>query len=404
MNKQEFSGKTLDEALINAARTLGTEVSLLSYNILPQASGGLLSKLFQRGVRLEAWVDSSNDVQAAAREAVRQAMSGSQSTGPESRHGTGTDEARNNPRQQRTPRNERGDKNNRRPQRTNGAVDAGPKPRAARHERGNDARPLGQPVAQEEGTERIARPRSLLTSDESKQLLTELGEKFVAGFDPSANPATTLNFLSDEEVVVSVNSQSLEETLIRSDRLSCAFEHLFKRIAQKRFGDVSGRVIFNSGNALELREEKLKEMALSVAAKVKESGKTVTLSSKSSQERRVIHLALENMEGIGTKSIGVGDSRKLIVFSTDKAHRKAQNSRRRQQQRSRNSNQGEAALSGAELANGTPEEGNQQSRRPSRRRGRRGGNAHRPQHNNSPQFDGNQHEQEPDSRDQTQEV
>lgn len=81
MVKQEFNGKTLDEALSAAARAFGTDVNLLSYNILPQASGGLLSKLFQRGVRLEAWIDNSNDVQAAAREAVRQAIADAQDEG-----------------------------------------------------------------------------------------------------------------------------------------------------------------------------------------------------------------------------------------------------------------------------------------------------------------------------------
>ena len=401
MNKQEFSGKTLDEALINAARTLGTEVSLLSYNILPQASGGLLSKLFQRGVRLEAWVDSSTDVQAAAREAVRQAMAGSQSSTGEGRQSSEDNRGKN--RQQRSPRNDK--PNNRRQTRDGEGLEGGPKPRSSRQEHiGAPARASGPATRPEENAERIQRPRFALNSTESKQLLCELGEKFVAGFDPSASQLAELNFLSDEEVVVSVNSNELEETLIRSDRLSCAFEHLFKRIAQKRFGDISGRVIFNSGNALQLREEKLKEMALSVAAKVKETGKTITLSSKSSQERRVIHLALENMEGIGTKSIGIGDSRKLIVFSTDKAHRKAQNSRRRQQQRSRNQNQNASSNSEAELSAGTGEELNQHGRRPSRRRGRRGGNANRSQNTSPNQYEGGQHEQDSEHRDVSPEI
>lgn len=401
MNKQEFSGKTLDEALINAARSLGTEVSLLSYNILPQASGGLLSKLFQRGVRLEAWVDSSNDVQAAAREAVRQAMAGSQEPSSEGRQVS--DESRGKPRQQRSPKNEKS--NNRRQPRGSEGVETGPKPRSARHElRSGSPRPQSPSVGADENSERIVRPRFALTSEQSKQLLSELGAKFVAGFEPAADQRTDLNFLSDEEVVVSVNSQELEETLTKSDRLSCAFEHLFKRIAQKRFGDISGRVLFNSGNALQLREDRLKDMALSVAAKVKETGKTITLSSKSSQERRVIHLALENMEGIGTKSIGVGDSRKLIVFSTDRAHRKAQNSRRRQQ-RARHHGQGDGSHSETEMAApGNGDEQSQNSRRPSRRRGRRGGNANRPQQSANMQLEGGQNEQDSDRRDLTPEA
>lgn len=367
MTKQEFSGKTLDEALINAARGLGTEVSLLSYNILPQSSGGLLSKLFQRGVRLEAWIDNSNDIQAAAREAVRQAMSGqtaSSDTGrPNERDGKGK------ARQGRASRDERPQKRNARS--TEGAH-AGPRPRSATPETPRAPRADQGAGQGDESTERIVRPRAPLNSDQSKALLLEMGREFVKGYETEPSSDVDLNFVSDEEVIVSVKSEALEEILVKSDRLSCAFEHLFKRISQKRFGDVAGRVTLTAGNALELREEKLKEMALSVAAKVKETGKTITLSSKSSQERRVIHLALENMDTIGTKSVGIGDNRKLIVFSTDKAHRSAQSSRRRQQRQRNNGAQGPET----QLASDTTGE---PSKRSNRRRGRRGGQGHRPQ-------------------------
>lgn len=391
MNRQEFSGKTLDEALINAARSLGTEVSLLSYNILPQASGGLLSKLFQRGVRVEAWVDSANDVQAAAREAVRQAMADTQSPAAPGR--LSDRDNKNKSRQQRTPRNEHPAK---RQQRGSEGVEAGPNPRPTRQINAVEPQDINSSTAQDAATERVLRPKFPLNSEQAKVLLTELGTEFIKGFDPAAEQAVQLDFTNDDEVIVSVKSQMLEETLVKSDRLSCAFEHLFKRISQKRFGDVSGRVTFNAGNALELREEKLKEMALSIAAKVKDTGKTVTLSSKSSQERRVIHLALENMEGIGTKSVGIGDSRKLIVFSTDKAHRRSQNSRRRQQ-RSRQQNHLDGTGPSLDTSAEMSSDQSQQGRRPSRRRGRRGGNANRPQSQGSSPSESTQQERDPDS-------
>jgi hypothetical protein len=161
--------------------------------------------------------------------------------------------------------------------------------------------------------------------------LKELAREFVKGFDQgySASQAQ-IDFQNSEDVSVTVDSPVLEDLLSKSDRLSCAFEHLFKRIAQKKFGDVSGRVVLNAGAAANLREEKLKNMALDIASKVKSNGKSITLASKSSQERRVIHLALENMEGIATKSIGVGENRKLIIYSTQKPHRNAQQPRRHQ--------------------------------------------------------------------------
>ncbi|NBO37286.1 hypothetical protein EBU99_01750 [bacterium] len=372
MNKQEFNGKTLDEALAAAARALGTDVTLISYNILPQGSGGLLSKLFQRGVRLEAWVDDSSNIQAAAREAVRQAMAGAQDMGLGKPIPARND--REKPKSQpimksqqgRISEKKRADGQSNRPQ----TQQRNPRPEREQNQRRERAIQPRPPLSEEEIAERLNRPRIALKSENSQNVLIELANHFAKGFDPESTPSATLNFLNEEEVVVSVmGASNLEELLTRSDRLSCAFEHLFKRIAQKRFGDVSGRVTLNAGTAAEQREEKLRTMALDVAAKVKENGRTITLSSKSSQERRVIHLALENMEGIATKSVGVGDNRKLVIYSTLRPTRGADS--QNQQRRDADS------------------EG--QGRRP-RRRGRRGGGRHRQ--------GGHSHHLEPNSQEQ----
>ncbi|MEN9809870.1 MAG: hypothetical protein RLZZ488_1437 [Pseudomonadota bacterium] len=391
MNKQEFNGKTLDEALSAAARALGTDVSLLSYNILPQSSGGLFSKLFQRGVRLEAWVDSNNDIQAAAREAVRQARADSQD-GAKNKQPNAPRARENQPSRdmsQRGPNNNnRKDATSPRPVRAEGQQRrSGPDQQrnaSAPNRRPERSQSHQQRSAQANneiaGEERSSRPRSALNSPESVALLNELAVQFVKGFNPDeSSQDIKIDFLSEEEVLVTVQSAALEEFLIRTDRLSCAFEHLFKRIAQKKFGDVSGRVTLNAGSAAAQREEKLKQMALEIAAKVRDTGKTITLGSKSSQERRVIHLALENTQGIATKSIGIGENRKLIVYSTDRPQRDRHHGSRRNGQRPQNrSNAGE--VSDGDVTNHDSSDSLQAGQRPDgqprrqRRRGRRGGN------------------------------
>ncbi|MFZ9521057.1 MAG: R3H domain-containing nucleic acid-binding protein [Silvanigrellaceae bacterium] len=393
MNKQEFNGKTLDEALSAAARALGTDVTLISYNILPQSSGGLLSKLFQRGVRLEAWVDQSNDVQAAAREAVRQAMADAQGQQGKSRSNENNRD-RGQPRERAAGKQADGN----RPQQPGRNTRNGSSLQPSGRDRNRQNAPVARRdaphrqdrTASDRGDEsqlgeRIQRPRFPLNSPESKLLLEELADQFIRGFDPEIQPAKpTLDFVNDEDVVVTVNAPNLESFLVRSDRLSCAFEHLFKRIAQRKFGDVGGRITLNAGTAAQQREDKLKQMALDVAEKVKENGKTITLSSKSSQERRVIHLALENMEGIATKSVGIGENRKLVVYSTNRPQRDEQRGNRNNQNGGRGRNRrgpadrgqgdGQARPFNPEATGeGTMDAaGNNQPRR-NRRRGRRGG-------------------------------
>lgn len=61
------------------------------------------------------------------------------------------------------------------------------------------------------------------------------------------------------------------------------------------------------------KEEKLKNMAVALAAKVATSGKGEPLYNLRNWERRVIHLALANHPKVTTESVGEGEDRHLII-------------------------------------------------------------------------------------------
>ncbi|MBX9838010.1 MAG: Jag N-terminal domain-containing protein, partial [Silvanigrellaceae bacterium] len=83
MDKRQFTGKTLEEALSEAAKSFSTNKDLLCYNVIQQPSTGLFSRLFSRSIRIEAWVETvKEDLQAAAREVVRQTLVKSNSSKP----------------------------------------------------------------------------------------------------------------------------------------------------------------------------------------------------------------------------------------------------------------------------------------------------------------------------------
>lgn len=176
-------------------------------------------------------------------------------------------------------------------------------------------------------------PSCSLKDPEVKKLLQDYAKEFFFPFQVS--PDHVHFQWKEQDVVICIQDEFLEKMLSKSDKLSMSFEHVFKRMAQKKYGDVIGRITLDAGSAVENREERLIEMAKSLAEKVKKTGKSVVLSSKSSQERRVIHLAIEQMEGVATKSSGSGDKRRLIIYSTSvpmqKHKRKKQHHGRPQQ-------------------------------------------------------------------------
>jgi hypothetical protein len=127
---------------------------------------------------------------------------------------------------------------------------------------------------------------------------------------------------------------------------------------------VEGRIFLTSGRAAEMRKEGLENFAKDLAEKVLRTGRSITVSSKTSQERRVIHLTLDGMPGISTRSVGSGDRRRLIVFPTDARRQRSPE------------NQGENRVRNAETAG----EGQARAQRPegdkrrrNKRRGRGGG-------------------------------
>lgn len=252
---KEFTGKSLDDALNEAAKEFSTDRAFIQYRILNSEKRGFLAKLFSTKVHIEAWVKGAKeDLQKAAREAVRQALGKEKET------------------------------------------------------------PL-----REKREEKPVEKRNFITfqEDAARHCLVEYNEKFFAAFGvPADNIAVQFE---EHDAHLHIQDEFFEGYLSKSDKFSLAFEHVFKRLAQRKIGDVSGRVTLNAGHSDEKRQDRLINMAKSLADKVLKTGKSVVLSSKSGQERRVIHMALDGIEGISTKSIGMGDKRRLVIYSTKSA-------------------------------------------------------------------------------------
>jgi spoIIIJ-associated protein len=65
------------------------------------------------------------------------------------------------------------------------------------------------------------------------------------------------------------------------------------------------------------REQTLVELAQDVATEVRDTGDVITLEPMPAAERRIIHLTLQEEEGIRTESVGSGDRRQVEVLPTD---------------------------------------------------------------------------------------
>ncbi|MCD7944651.1 MAG: protein jag [Clostridia bacterium] len=61
------------------------------------------------------------------------------------------------------------------------------------------------------------------------------------------------------------------------------------------------------------REETLRSLARRTAARVKKSGRSVTLDPMSSYERRIVHSEIQGIDGVTTHSVGTDTERRIVV-------------------------------------------------------------------------------------------
>jgi spoIIIJ-associated protein len=73
------------------------------------------------------------------------------------------------------------------------------------------------------------------------------------------------------------------------------------------------RIVVDAENYRERREENLRSLALRVAQQVRNYRRSIALEAMPPHERRIVHIALSDSNDISTESIGEGDARRVVI-------------------------------------------------------------------------------------------
>ncbi len=92
-----------------------------------------------------------------------------------------------------------------------------------------------------------------------------------------------------------------------------SLQFLVNMITRKQVGD-DVRVALDVEHYRQRREASLRDMAGKVAARVAQTGHSITLEPMSAADRRVVHLSLADHDGVSTESVGFGDERKVSII------------------------------------------------------------------------------------------
>lgn len=123
---------------------------------------------------------------------------------------------------------------------------------------------------------------------------------------PIADPS------GEAEVIADLDGRDKEILLERNAEVLKAFEHLAFR-ALRLEPTYHEKIHLDSGGYRALRFEELRMTARVAAERVQASQQPFRLNPMSSRERRIVHLALKEMLGVRTESVGMGEERQVVI-------------------------------------------------------------------------------------------
>ena len=282
--------KTLELALVKAAVALGAEQHEVGYEIVKKG-GGFLG-MFGAKVVLSAWKKAStSDSRRSGGNGGRRPRNDNRTSDRGDRYDRGD---RNNERSARSDRNsDRNSERNERPERA---------------PRNNDNR--------SENTE----PAEPLSAEKIEALRAELREFCSSVCGMIVNEEVKVSdSLVDGRLVLDIENDAVRDILVTNSKLAEALEHLLRKKPRQLRQELPFRIFIDADGNRKNREVELVQMAQDLSAQVHENKRPIVLNYKSSYDRKIIHMALDQDDRVYTKSIGSGPNRKLMILPSKDA-------------------------------------------------------------------------------------
>ena len=139
-------------------------------------------------------------------------------------------------------------------------------------------------------------------------------EQFVNGLTTTFGlEAAVSSTVEDQEIDVRVDGTSLGLLIGPGGRTLLAIQDLARVAAQRRLGDHETRLRIDVAGYREKRRAALERFATTVAEQVRSTGVARALDPMPSADRKVIHDALAELDGVSSRSEGEDPDRRIVV-------------------------------------------------------------------------------------------
>jgi spoIIIJ-associated protein len=310
---QEFTGKSVEEALRSAREAFGVELDGLDFEILTPGTRGVLG-MGAEPARIVAAPRASLGGAAPKREAAQAAPLPAPAPAPAGDRGP-REHGRDRDRRPRDRDHDRGRERDR------GGRPSGDRHRDRGRSSGGTMSPVPGSVEAEVGNARasLSAERAELQAAEASPEALNAARVILENLMDLLGYRVSVEVLTGETNRLDVRGADDEErealgALIgrKGDRLS-ALQHIVNLMLSKQMGEWT-RVLVDVEDYRGRRERQLRELALRAADRVAETGKMLQLEPMPALERRWVHLALRDRTDVATQSIGEEPDRRIVVL------------------------------------------------------------------------------------------
>jgi spoIIIJ-associated protein len=118
---------------------------------------------------------------------------------------------------------------------------------------------------------------------------------------------------ADDGIVVTCSGEDVGLLIGRHGQTIDAVQYLLNVIAYRAYGDEKKDVAVDAAGYRARRQATLETLALRAADRVRDSGEPEELEPMTAVERKVVHLSLKDVAGVGTTSEGTEPNRYVVV-------------------------------------------------------------------------------------------
>lgn len=283
----ETTGKTVEEAKERALRELGIDEGELEYEVTQEPRGGLLGRIS----------GSSAHVRARVRPISREKPQRGRQRGRRRGGGRG-DRGKGKQKARRDSRGGAKDRGNGGGERRSG--------RRAGGQRQKQRKQQGKPRAKQ------AKERSM--SDVPVEEQAEMAEEFAQGLVEAFGLEGSAEARADEDrVQVDINGDELGVLIGQDGSTMEAMRELVKTALQRQTQGQNARVSIDVGGYNARRRGALEEFARELAEKALDTGRAQALEPMNPPDRKVVHDAVNEIDGVTTESEGEEPRRRVVI-------------------------------------------------------------------------------------------